>query len=249
LGTVLLILAVGVISGFLNTMAGGGSLLSLPVLIFLGLPAAVANGTNRVALVVQSIVAVWNFRRKGFFDWRLGLLFGIPAMVGSVLGALLAIQTPDETFNKILAVIMILVLWLTIKPPKKKNSTEEEVPLTKKQKIIGVIGFIFIGMYGGFVQAGVGFIIMAFASTLSGMSLVRINSLKVFIVFFYMITSLITYILHGNVMWTYGLILAVGNGVGAWLGSSFAVSKGEKWIRIILVIGVVFMSTKLFFKF
>jgi uncharacterized protein len=245
-GTIVLILGVGIIAGFLNTLAGGGSLISLPVLIFLGLPTAVANGTNRVALVVQSGVAVWNFRRKGFFDWRIGLLFGIPAMIGSIIGAKLAIQTPDETFNKILAVIMLLVLMLTIRPPKKKTNAETDDRLSKKQIVIGVIGFILIGMYGGFVQAGVGFIIMAFTNTLIGMSLVKINSIKVLVVG---ITSLITYILHGDVRWMYGLILAIGNGTGAWLGSNFAVSKGEKWIRFFLVISVLFMSAKLFFKF
>ncbi len=249
MGTIALILGVGVIAGFLNTLVGGGSLLSLPILIFLGLPTAVANGTNRVALVVQSGVAVWNFRRKGFFDWRMGLLFGIPAMIGSVIGAMLAIKTPDETFNKILALIMLLVLWLTIRPPKKKTNVESDDRLSKKQMVIGVIGFILIGMYGGFVQAGVGFIIMAFMNTLVGMSLVKINSVKVLVVGLYMTTSLITYILHGDVRWMYGLILAVGNGTGAWLGSNFAVSKGEKWIRFFLVVSVVFMSAKLLFKF
>jgi uncharacterized membrane protein YfcA len=115
--------------------------------------------------------------------------------------------------------------------------------------VIGVIGFILIGMYGGFVQAGVGFIIMAFMNTLVGMSLVKINSVKVLVVGLYMITSLVTYILHGDVRWMYGLILAIGNGAGAWLGSNFAVSKGEKWIRFFLVVSVLFMSAKLFFKF
>lgn len=249
LGIIVFILAIGVVAGFLNTVAGGGSLITLPILIFLGLPTAVANGTNRVALVVQNTVAVWNFRRKGFFDWKMGLLFGIPAMIGSILGAQLAIKTPDETFNKILAVIMLLVLWLTIKPPKKKTNSESDTQLSRNQKILGVIGFTLIGLYGGFVQAGVGFIIMAFTNTLIGMSLVKINSIKVLVVGLYMITSLVTFIIHGNVQWTYGLVLAVGNGFGAWLGSSFAVSKGEKWIKFFLVVTVLIMSIKLFFTF
>lgn len=246
---IMILLAVGVFAGFLNTIAGGGSLLTLPILIFLGLPTAVANGTNRVALVAQNGVAVWNFRRKGFFDWRQGLLFGIPAMLSSILGARLAIYTPDAVFNKILSVIMLMVLWLTIRPKKKKQALEIDEQLTMKQKIFGVIGFILIGLYSGFIQAGVGFIIIAFTSTLFGMSLVQANSFKVLIIGLCMITSIVTYILHGNVYWTYGLILAAGQGIGAWLGSNFAVSKGEKWIRMILVVTVVIMSAKLFFSF
>lgn len=249
MGIILLLLAVGVFAGFLNTIAGGGSLLTLPILIFLGLPTAMANGTNRVALVVQNGVAVWNFRRRGFFDWRLGLLLGIPAMIGSILGARLAIHTPDAVFNKILAVVMLIVLGLTIMPKKKKNDLAREAYLSKKQRIIGVLGFFLIGIYSGFIQAGVGFVIMAFTSTLIGMSLVKVNSIKVLVVGLCMITSLITYILHGDVRWFYGLLLATGQGAGAWLGSNFAVNKGEEWIRRILVVTVLFMSAKLFFKF
>lgn len=244
-----LLLVVGVFAGFLNTVAGGGSLLTLPLLILLGLPTAVANGTNRVALTVQSGVAVWNFRRKGFFDWRLGLLLGIPAMIFSIIGAKLAIFTPDAVFNKILAVVMLIVLWVTLKPKTKKSNEESNEQVNTKQKVIGVIGFILIGMYSGFIQAGIGFIILAFTNTLFGLSLIKANSIKVLVIGLCMVVSLITYVLHGDVQWYYGLLLALGQGAGAWIGSNFAVSKGEKWIRRILVITVVFMSAKLFFKF
>jgi len=247
--TLIVILVIGGISGFINTIAGGGSLITLPILIFLGLPAATANGTNRVALVVQSGVAVWNFKRKGYYEWRLGLLFGVPAMIGAAIGAQLAINTPDAAFNKILAVIMLLILWLTIKPPKKKTESGENDQLSKAQLIIGMAGFLFIGLYGGFIQAGVGFIVMAFTNTLIGMSLVRINSIKVFVTGLYLTVSLITFILSGNVHWTYGIVLAVGNGIGAWLGSSFAVSKGDKWIKRFLVVTVLFLSLKLLLGF
>lgn len=244
----LLILVVGVLAGFINTIAGGGSLIVLPMLIFLGLPATVANGTNRVALVVQSGVAIWNFRSKGFFDYKLGLLFGIPSMFGSILGAQLAINTSDEAFNKILGIVMLVVLWLTIRPPKSKKETKD-AELTKTQKIIAVLGFFVIGIYGGFIQAGVGFIIMAFTNILIGMSLVKISVIKVFVTGLFLTVSLAAFIISGNVYWTYAIILAVGNGIGAWLGSSFAVSKGDKWIKIFLVITVSVMSLKLLLGF
>lgn len=249
MGTIIILLAVGVFAGFLNTLAGGGSLLTLPILIFLGLPTATANGTNRVALVAQNSVAVWNFRRKGFFDWRLGLILGIPAMLSSIIGARLAIYTPDAVFNKILAVIMLLVLWLTVMPKKKKNVSEAQEQISRKQKVIGIIGFIIIGIYSGFMQAGIGFVIIAFTEMLFQISLVKVNSIKAFVIGLCMISSLATYVIHGNVQWFYGILLAVGQGVGAWLGSNFAVDKGEKWIRRILVLTVVSMSAKLFFHF
>ena len=107
-----LILAVGVAAGFINTISGGGSLLTLPVLILLGLPSPVANGTNRIALLVQNIVAVDGFRRRGHFYPRLGVIFGLPALVGAIIGALIAVRLPDRLFQQLLGVIMLVVLIL-----------------------------------------------------------------------------------------------------------------------------------------
>jgi len=244
---VFLILATGTAAGFLNTVGGGGSLLSMPMLIFLGLPSAVANGTNRVALMIQNIVAVYNFRRKGFFDLKLSIMLGLPALVGSIVGSKIAISLSDNVFNKILAFIMIIVLFFIVKQPHKKYIVEGE-EFNPDRKIPAIIAFFFVGLYGGFIQAGVGFIIIVALSLITGMSLVKINSLKVFIVGFYMITSLLVFIISGNVNWILGFTLAIGNSLGAWLGSNFAVSKGDKWIRYILIAVVSIMALKLLFN-
>ncbi|MDK2823900.1 MAG: uncharacterized protein PWQ67_495 [Clostridia bacterium] len=249
IGKVLLILITGTAAGFLNVVGGGGSLLSMPMLIFLGLPSAVANGTNRIALMLQNIVAVANFRRKGFFDLNLSLMLGIPALIGSIVGSKIAISLPDNIFNKILALVMFIVLFLIIKQPHKKILSEDEEKFNPHRKIPAMIAFFFIGVYGGFIQAGVGFIIIAALTIITGMSLVRINSLKVFIVGFYMLSSLLVFIISGSVNWVLGLTLAIGNSLGAWLGSNFAVSKGDKWIRYILIVTVTAMALKLLFNF
>lgn len=245
----LYILLAGIASGFINVNAGGGSLLSMPLLIFLGLPSAVANGTNRVALMVQNIIAITNFREKGYLDWKLGIMLSIPAVLGSMLGSSIAVSLSDAVFNKILGIIMIVVLVLIISQPQKRLIIDEEEVLNKKRKVIGVIVFFFVGIYGGMIQGGVGFIIITSLMLLTGYSLVRINSLKVFIVAIYLFISLIVFILNGKVNWTYGFILALGNGLGGYLGSNFAVKKGDKWIRAILIISVLFMAIKLFVGF
>lgn len=240
-----LILGVGLIAGFLNTVAGGGSLLTMPVLIFLGLPSAMANGTNRVAVVIQNIVAVLGFRHKGIFDWKFGLILGIPAVIGSILGANLAISLPDAVFNKILAIVMLLVLVVTIFKPQKRWMKDEE-NLNRNRKIVAAIAFFFVGIYGGFIQAGVGFIIIAGLSLITGLSLVKINSLKVFVIALYLFASLAIFVWSGQVDWILGLTLAIGTSLGAWIGSYFAVNIGEKWINIILTVTVIAMSVKLF---
>lgn len=250
---IILIFLTGIVAGFLNTLGGGGSLLTLPMFIFLGLPAAVANGSNRIALTVQNTIAVLNFKRKGYFDLKLSLLLGIPAVIGSIVGANLAISVPDEIFNKILAVVMLIVLFLIIRKPVQKNSDEESINanLDSSRYVPAALTFFCIGIYGGFVQAGVGFIIIAALSVLSDMSLVKINSIKVFVVLFYMLSALVVFIWNGKINWMLGFTLACGNGLGGWLGSSFAVAKGDKWIRPILITVVSIMSLKLlgFFSF
>ena len=241
-----LILVTGVVAGFMNTLGGGGSLLTLPMLIFLGSPAAVANGTNRIALMVQNIVGVSNFRRKGFFYPKLGIILAIPAVFGSLIGAKFAISVPEELFQKILAIIMIVVMILILTRPEKRFLKEiEGENLSTVRLVVSIFVFFGVGLYGGFINAGVGFVIIVALTLITGMSLVKINSLKLFIVLIYIFSSFIVFLVHGKVDWILGLTLAIGNALGAYLGSNFAVSKGDKWIRVFIVIAILSMSAKL----
>ncbi|MFZ5648569.1 MAG: sulfite exporter TauE/SafE family protein [Bacillota bacterium] len=243
---VIYIFLAGVASGFVNTVGGGGSLISLPALIFAGLPSAVANGTNRIALMAQNVVAIEYFRQKGFFYPKLSLLLGIPAVLGSILGAKFAISLSDEMFNKVLALVMLTVLVLIIWRPEKKFLKSGEQENLEGLRLIGaVLAFFGVGFYGGFIQAGVGFIIIASLTLITGMSLVKINSLKVFISIIYMFSSLLVFVFSGKVDWVLGIILAAGNAIGAYLGGVFTVHKGDKWIRVFLVVTVLILSGKL----
>ena len=239
-----LVYIVGTIAGFVNTLAGGGSLLTLPTLIFLGLPGPLANGTNRVAIMIQNIFAVAGFRSKGVSNIKFGLFISVAAVAGAIIGAQIAVDISDSAFRKVLAVIMIMVVTLIIwNPTRRLKGTEQN--LIRKRKILSFIAFFFVGIYGGFIQAGVGFIIMATLVLITGFDLVMTNSVKVFVVGIYTAAALIIFIINGQVNWTFGLLLSAGNATGGWIGSHFAVSKGEKWIKIILVIAVLVMSLKL----
>ena len=242
----LIILIAGVVAGFINTVAGGGSLITLPILIFMGLPAATANGTNRIALMAQNISAITNFKRKGYFYPNIIMVLGLPAMIGAVVGSKIAINLPDELFNRILGIVMIIVLILIIIRPEKKFLINQEFEkLIGKRKFIAVIIFFFIGIYGGFIQAGVGFLLIASLSMITGLSLVKINSIKVSIVAVYTVSALLIFIVNGNVNWSIGILLAIGNSTGAYIGSNFAVNKGDKYIRIVIIVAVIVMAGKL----
>lgn len=242
----LLLVGVGFVVGFINTIAGGASLISLPVLIFLGLPPSVANGTNRVAIVIQTAIGVAGFRSKGVSTFPYNLYLGISALAGAIIGAYIAVDIRGETFNRILAIIMIAVVLLIVFKPKVSLAELEE-RITGKYLWIGVLAFFFFGIYGGFINAGIGFIILLFLNQVNRMTLVRANATKVAVVFIYTLSALAVFIYNDKVLWEVGLVLAIGNGAGAWLSSRISVAKGDSFIKTFLVVMVILMAIKLWF--
>ncbi|MFM1878958.1 MAG: hypothetical protein RLZZ241_1824 [Bacteroidota bacterium] len=241
-----LLIAVGFVVGFINTVAGGASLISLPVLIFLGLPPAVANGTNRVAIVLQNAAAVAGFKSKGVSTFPFNLYLGMSALVGSIIGASIAVDIKGETFNRILAIIMIVVVVLiTFKPKVKLSELQER--LTGKYLWLGILIFFFIGIYGGFINAGIGFVIILYLNLVHRMSLVRVNATKVAVVFTYTLSALAIFIYHDKIIWKVGLVLAIGNIAGAWLSSRISVTKGDAYIKTFLIVMVMIMAVRLWF--
>jgi uncharacterized membrane protein YfcA len=236
---------VGALAGFLNVMAGGGSLLTLPLLIFMGLPAAVANGTNRVAIFFQNIFAITGFRRQGIFPGKLALLCTVPALAGSYLGARLAVDIDDALFKRLLAGIMVGVLILTVVDPVRRwrKTVEGSTPL---RTALLIITFSGVGVYGGFVQAGVGFIIIS-GLLVHGFDLVRINAVKVIVIFSFTFIALGVFIYHGQIDYGLGLALAAGNSIGGWIASHVAVKKGHDWIKKVVTVTVLIFAIKLFF--
>ena len=241
---VILLFGTGIAAGFLNTVAFGGSLLALPMLIFLGLESAVANGTNRIAIFFQNFSAIMGFRRKGVSDFSYSILLAVPAVIGAVIGATIAVDIKDSVFNLILAVVMIAMLVLTLLNPTERLKDRIENG-GKHSKIISMVVFFFIGIYGGFIQAGVGLLIITALRLLTGMDLVRTNAIKVFVIFFYTVVALGIFIMEGKVNWYLGPTLAVGNACGAWLGSHWAVEKGDKWIKVMLIVAVIAFAIRL----
>ena len=241
---VLLLFGTGIAAGFLNTVAFGGSLLALPVLIFLGLPTAVANGTNRIAIFCQNFSAIMGFRRKGVSDFSYSILLAIPAVIGAVIGATIAVDIKDAVFNLILAVVMITMLVLTLINPTERLKDRIESKDTRS-KIIAMVIFFFIGIYGGFIQAGVGLLVITALRLLTGIDLVRTNAIKVFVIFFYTVVALGIFIIKDKVNWYLGPTLAIGNACGAWLGSHWAVEKGDKWIKVVLIVAVLAFAIRL----
>ncbi len=238
-----LLFLTGITAGFINVMAGGGSTLTLPVLIFLGLDGALANGTNRLAILIQNIVAVYGFRKNKFSAFKTSAKYALITLPGAVLGAFAAIQLDDFWFKKILGVIIVFVIaTLAIPKPKEKSGNEE---ITLKNKIFLYTSLFGAGFYGGFIQAGVGFILMAILFYFGNLNLIKVNMHKVFIVFVYTVPAFLIFVFSGNVDWLLGLVLAMGNGIGGWIAARLSVKRGEKIIRFVLIIVLIGMAAKL----
>lgn len=195
----LLLIPVGFIAGFLNTLAGGGTLLTLPMLLFLGLPAPVANGTNRVAILIQTFAAVRGFKSKGETMYPFSLYLGISSFIGAIIGAKLAVDIDGAMFNRILAIIMMVVLILIVFN-SKKSITNVLQRTTGKYLAISIVIFFFLGIYGGFINAGIGFLMLFILPYVNGLTLLQSNVTKVFVVAVYTIAAVIVFALEDKLI-------------------------------------------------
>ena len=236
----LLLFAVGSVAGFLNVMAGGGSTLTLPLLIFLGLNPTLANGTNRVAIFVQNIAAISSFKKENYSEFGQSMKMAVFTLPGGIIGAITAVKIGDETFKMILGIVMIAIVVNMLIPKKKKSEIE-----AKRPWLIYPVMFL-IGFYGGFIQVGVGFILMAAINYLKSLNLVNTNMHKVFIVLIYTIPALLVFFITDNVDWKLGLGLAAGNAFGGWWAAKLQIKKGEKLVRYVMIVAILIMAVKLF---
>ena len=235
---------VGSVGGFLNVISGGGSTLTLPILIFMGLDSTVANGTNRIGVLIQNLFAVTSFRKQNFHEFGFSFKLSLFTLPGAIIGALVSTRISDAWFQDILGVIMIGIVLTMLLPKMNKPFSEEDFKNNPHRWLIYPAMFV-IGFYGGFIQVGVGFIFMTSLYHILRISLVYVNMHKVFIIFIYTIPSLIVFALTGNVKWGYGLVLAAAMALGAWFGAIASVKGGEKFIRYVLMVSILIIALKL----
>ena len=242
----LLLAGVGTIAGWLNVMAGGGSMLTVPAMLFLGLPGPVANGTNRIAIIAQNIVAVTTFFRRGYSDFRLSLSLALAAVPGAVAGALVGTRLDGVWFNRTLAAIMLGVMILMARGGHERV-TGTVAPPGRARLLWGHVLMIGAGFWGGFIQIGVGFVLMPILHRVIGLDLVRTNMHKVFIVLVFSVVALAVFASQVQIYWTMGLALALGNAVGGWVGAHTTVTRGETLIRAVLYLALAAIVIRLLF--
>ncbi len=237
---ILILFGTGCLAGIINVLAGGGSTLSLPVLILLGVDANVANGTNRVAIVLQNVVATGSFVRNKQSQLAKSFMFGLWALPGAVIGAFAATRIADIWFERIVGVLLIAIVISMILP------TETRANLSGPQTSKWIAPVLFgIGVYGGFIQMGVGFLFMAAFFHLLRLDLVTVTVHKVTIILLYSVPTLCIFALSGNVDWVLGLALGAGNASGAYVAVRLAVRRGENVIRYMLILAAMVMALRI----
>ncbi len=238
---IILVVGAGIIVGFVNTLAGSGSLLTLPLLMFLGLPANVANGTNRIGILLQSLVATASFRQKKVLELEKGTIMALPAVAGAVIGAMLAVNMTELVMERIIGVLLFIMFFVILYKPErwiKGHAGEANV----KPGLLRYVIFFFIGLYGGFIQVGIGLFLLAGLVLGAGYDLVKANALKVLIVLLFTPLALVVFIVNSQVDYLLGIMLAAGNMAGAYLATRFAVKWGPVFVRYVLLV-VVFLSS------
>ena len=237
---VVVLLGGGLVAGVINAMAGGGSLLTVPLLVFAGVPGNVANGSNRVGVLANSLTASNTFRRLGVAG--IGGIARIlaPAVAGALVGSVVVSQLADDTFEQVFGFIMIPILILSLRKPNVVAMADRPQWPTWLTSTV----FFAIGLYGGAFQAGVG-LMMIVALSRAGVDLIIANHIKVMVTFVFTVFALPVFFINGNVDWAPALVLAAGLAAGGYIGARITVAGGERIIRPVLIVAVLVFAGRL----
>ncbi len=237
----------GLVVGFINTLSGSGSLISLPVLIFLGVPPGIANGSNRIAILLQSLVGLLAFKKEKIVPRKPTLTLSIPFILGAIPGAFIATQEfALINFEKILGIIFIIIIPFIIFLPDKFNK-----PFTTDNssdiKPLHFLFYFILGLYGGFLQAGVGIFLLFLLVSVSGFDLIRANVIKLFLTFIFTPLIIIIFWQYNQIDWIIGLVLGAGSMFGAYIAVKTAIKKGIALIKWLVIIMIMYSAVHFIF--
>ncbi len=232
----------GLVAGVMNTFAGFGSVITLSILMeLMGLPANVANGTNRLTIIFAGITSTYTFYKNGKLKITKGRLYIICTFIGALIGVALALMVSNEQFKIIFKFLIVFLLFVLLLNPKRmlREQTEDfDLP-----SYILIPVFLCLGIYGGFIQMGMGVFFIVSIVVLGRFNMVEGNALKAFIVLVYTLVALAIFWFNGLVDWRAGLSIALGQGVGAYLAARFASENKQAnlWAYRVLVVIIVFV--------
>ena len=242
-GAIALAVAGSVVAGFINTLAGNGSAITLTVLTeLLGLPPLVANGTNRVGALAAATTSTLTYWRGGKLDWRAGARLLVPVGIGGIAGGLLATQVSNAAFRAVFQYMLVVLLVVVLLKPKRWLARAPSAS-TWPPLAVAIVG-VLVGAYGGFIQMGFGPLFLAFAVFGAGLPLAEANVYKVTVVAVYTPVLLFAFALSGQLHWAIGILMAVGQAAAAFATTRFAIDSPRVGqvayvVLIVVVVGAV----------
>lgn len=231
---VVLLIASGILVGIINTLAGGGTILTISLFTAMGLPITMANGTNRIAVVLQNLTASLTFIRKRMLDVKAGLLLSIPTIIGNVAGSMMATQLDEKIFKICMGVVLAIILIYMIFDRHRTPHGGHALKLNPWH----YVWFFLIGFYGGYIYIGLGYLVLAITIWTLHLDIVTANILKGFVILVSSPFSLVVFMWNGQVDYAFGLLHGLGNIIGAFLASHYAIGWGVRFVRL-FTIGVV----------
>lgn len=235
-----LVIFAGILAGIINTLAGNGSAVTLTLLSYLGLPTNIANGTNRVGIVFQSLIGYRTYHKSKLVNTEGSLWLIVPAVLGALIGASVVVQLSEDWLNTFLGGLMIVLLILVLFNPKKWLA-EQEPNFQQMRSWKSMLTLFLVGFHGGFIQAGVGVLLLAALVLNVGYSLRKANGIKLLIVITFAIPVLGMFIYHEQIDWFWAIPLTIGQSIGGWLAARFATNypNANIWIRRLLIVVII----------
>lgn len=247
--TPLLLVAVGAAAGVINSIAGGGSLLTLPMMIFVGLPPTVANATNRIALFIGGVGATHSFAKRRLIPTEWFRVALPPSVVGVGFGVWGATVVGDLAFERVLAAILLLAAGFIVWRPLPTTGCDALPPPSGTARRFWLaVAFFGLGVYSGFVQAGVGFLFTALLAS-QGLDLIRANGVKAALILAYAALGIVLFLVFTDLLdWVAGLTLSLGQFFGSKAGVRLQVLRGQEWIRTVFILAIVGFSLELILR-
>jgi uncharacterized membrane protein YfcA len=243
-GIIALLIFAGFLVGVINTIAGSGTVITYSLFMMLGLPVNLANGTIRLGVIMQTLTSTLNFKKHNALDWKKGFKLALPVVIGSIVGAQIAVEINEAVFEKILAGILLIMLFFIFYRPERWLKDQMH-KIQSKPTIIQLLLFFIIGIYGGFIHIGVGIFMLSVLVLNAGYDLVKANAIKVMTVFLYSPFALAVFIMNDQVHYSMGLIAAIGNVFGGYVGSRMAISWGSNFVRWVLMVVIILFTAYL----
>lgn len=235
----------GLFVGFINTLSAGGTAISIALYLALGLSPAQANATNRIGVLLQSSLTSVLFSRKGFLKNTHFFRLALPTMLGAFVGAILSLVLPEILFSYFMGISLLVMIVFLFRSPKKFE--EDDFSKTENGiSFLQYLTFFLIGIYGGFVQVGTGFLLMSAGSMLLGYNIIKTNALKTTVMAFYTVIAVLIFWQDGSIHWQYGLLHSIGTFIGSFIATKLAFKKGAKFIKWVVIFVIIFTSLYLF---